>query len=118
MLDDRRVSATVFGPEHGLLGEAQDLGAVQAAGVVEVDVLDGGRRAQPGCFQAAVHAPAGPFGELAVDEHGKALLEAQGVVVGMLALFGEPSGHAGQLQGVQALEGGVGQHGLAVSFHR
>jgi hypothetical protein len=30
------------------LGQVEDLGAVQAAGMAEVDVLDGGGDAQPG----------------------------------------------------------------------
>jgi hypothetical protein len=34
----------------------------------------------------------------------------------MLALFDQSPGHAGELEAVQAVEGGVGEHGL--SLHR
>ena len=59
------------------LGQGEDLGAVQAAGVAEVDVLDGGGGAQLGGLEAALQPPAGRVGELAVDEQAEALLEAE-----------------------------------------
>ena len=92
------------------LGEGEDLGAVQAAGVAEVDVLDGGRGAELGCFQAAFQPPVVPFGELAVDEQAEALLEAEPGVGGLLVLVGQGGGHGVEPQGLQSLDGGVQQH--------
>ena len=80
------------------------LGAVQAAGVAEVDVLDGGRAAEPGGLQAAVHAPAGPRGELAVHEQAEPLIEPQPGVAGLLVLLGQGGGHGVQPQGLQPVD--------------
>ena len=90
------------------------LGAVQAAGVAEVDVLDGGGDAQPGCLEAALDAAAGPVGELAVDEQAEAFVEAEPGVAGLLVLLGEGGGHGVQPQGLQPVDGGVGEHDRVV----
>ena len=62
-------------------------------------------------FQHALQAPVGAFGELAVDEHGEAFLEAERRVVGVLALFEQAADHARQAQGAEPVNGGVVQHG-------
>src|SRR5436190_1895290 len=84
---------TVVGVNPVRFGEGHDLGPFQATGPVEVDGFDGGREPQPGRFQHALEAAVGPFGELAVDEHGEAFLEPARCVVGVLALFEETADH-------------------------
>lgn len=97
-------------------GERDDLGPFQAAWSSEVEVFDGGREPQAGCFQHALQAPVGAFGELAVDEHGEAFLKPECRVVGVLALFEEAADHARQAQGGEPVEGGVVQH-VGSFFH-
>ena len=87
------------------------MGAVQAAGVAEVDVLDGGRGPQPGGLEAALDAAAGPVGELAVDEQAEAFVEAEPGVAGLGLLVGEGGGHGVQPQGFQPVDGGAVEHG-------
>jgi len=101
--------AAVAGPVG--LGEAEDLGAIQAARMAEVDVLDGGRAAEPGGLQAAVHAPAGPRGELAVHEQAEAFAESEPGAAGLPALPGGGGGHGVRPQGFQPVDGGAIQHG-------
>ncbi len=105
----------VVGVDPVRLGEGEDLGAFEAALSAEVDVFDGGRAAQLGRLQDSFQFAVAAFGELAVDEHGEAFLEAERGVVGVLALFEETSHHAGEPEGVQPVDGGVGEH--VGSFH-
>jgi hypothetical protein len=58
-------------------------------------------------FEAALQAAVTAGGKLAVQEQAKALLEAQAGAVGVLELFFEGRGHAGQAQGAQLVQGGV-----------
>src|SRR6266705_1600450 len=100
------------GPVRG--GEAEQLAAVQAAGAAEVDVLDGGGEAQPGGFEAAGDAAAGPVGQLAVDEQAESFLEAQPGVAGLGLLLGQAGGHGVQPQRLQPVDGGVVEHDRVV----
>jgi hypothetical protein len=97
------------------LGQGQQRGPLQAPGPAEVNALDGGGQPEPGRLEHALQAAVLALGELPVNQHAEALLEAQGVVVGMLALFDESPGHARQVKRVQAVQGGVGEH--RSSFH-
>ena len=63
------------------------------------------------CFSVALEAAALALGELPVDEQPQALLEAQALVVGVLALLEQAPGHAGQAQGVEPVDGWVVEHG-------
>ena len=98
------------------LGQGEHLGSFEASGAGEVDALDGGGHPERGGFKHAVQPAVVALGELPVDKHGQAFLEPQRVVVGMLALFEQAPGHAGQPERVQPIEGGVGQQ--RCSFQR
>jgi len=99
------------------LGQVQDAGAVQAAGVAEVDVLDGRGEPQPGGLEAALDAAAGPVGQLAVDEQAEAFVEAEPGVAGLLVLLGEGGGHGVQPHCLQPVDGGGGEHDRLVLFY-
>ena len=72
----------------------------------EVDVFDGGR-ASLAALRTRCRRRLRAFGELTVDEHGEAFLEAERRVVGVLALLEEAAGHARQPQRGEPVEGGV-----------
>jgi len=98
------------------LGEAEDLGAVQAAGVAEVDVLDGRGEPQPGGLEAALDAAAGPVGQLAVDEQAEAFVEAESGVAGLLVLLGE--GEVPVRQILALLAAGGYPHWISVEWEK
>jgi hypothetical protein len=66
--------------------------------------------AQPGAAQAAAHAPVVAVGRLAFDEQPEALLERQRFDLGAVELLGQRHGHAGELQGLELIQGGMVQH--------
>ena len=98
-------------PHPMRLGQVEDLGAIEAPGPAEVDVLDGGLRPQFRLLQVPLEAPALALGDLPVDEQTQALLEAQALVVGALALLEQAPGHGGETQGVEAFDRLGAEHG-------
>ena len=109
--------------EHGLAvpdplpgGEAQDERAVQSAWGLEVDVFDGRVEVELGvAFQALVAALL-PFGLLAFEEQGEAVLEGQLGDVGHGGLLLEGLGHAREPEFVKQVEGGLAKHDGQDSF--
>jgi hypothetical protein len=79
------------------LGQGQDLGAVQAAGATEVDVLDAGGGAQPGGLEIARQPAVVAVLGFAVDQQPESGGEVQlGVAIGALELLGQRGGHPAQ----------------------
>ena len=66
---------------------------------------------EPGLAQAAAQALVIAFGQLAVDQQAEAFLEAQAVDVWGFQLFVQRLEHAVQAQGLQLVQGRMGQHG-------
>ena len=109
--------------EHGLAvadplpgGETQDEGAVQSAWGLEVDVLDGGIEVEPGVALEAHVAALFPFGLLAFEEQGEAVVEGQLADVGHGGLLLEGLGHARKPEFVKQVEGGLAKHERQDSF--
>jgi hypothetical protein len=50
------------------------------------------------------------FGQFPVGEQAQPLLEAEGLDLGEALLLGQGFDHAGQLQGPEFIQGGMGQH--------
>lgn len=67
--------------------------------------------AQPGMPQAAAQALVVALGQLAVDQQAEAFLEAQAVDARGFQLLGEGLEHAVQAQGLELVQGRMGQHG-------
>ena len=90
-------------------GEALEQGAVEAACGAVVDILDDGLVAQPGIAQPRSQPAVVALGGLAVEQ------EAEPFGMGELGMarvgleLGEGSGHAGEPELLQLIEGGVGQ---------
>jgi hypothetical protein len=100
--DDRDV---VVAAHEARLGQGEHLWPLEASPAPEVDVLDDGVGSQLGLLQATLETAVLPLGDLPVDEHPEALLEAERLVVGPLTLLGEPGGHRHQPQGMKSLDG-------------
>lgn len=58
------------------------------------EVLDRRARPEPGRSEVALERPVVPVAELPVDEQPETLLEAEGAIRDLLALFDERSRHA------------------------
>jgi hypothetical protein len=95
------------------LGQGEHDGAVEAPRGPEVDVLDGRRVTQFGCFQPGGEAPAVAGVGFLVDQQPDAVGEGE-LVVGARCrqLFGEAAGHGVEPEGFQFLYGLVGEHRL------
>lgn len=95
----------------GGLGQSEDLGTVEPPPAGEVDVFDHRVGAQLGRAQVALPAPVLPLGHLPVDQQPEPLVEAEGLTGSALVLFEKSLRHGVELQGVEALEGLVVEHG-------
>ena len=111
------------GDQHGLAvldplsgGEAEDEGAVEAAGRLEVEVFDRRVEVELGESLEAQVAALGSFGPLAFEEQRQAVLEGEFADVGHGELLLEGLGHAGQAQFVEQIEGGLAKHLRQVSL--
>ena len=111
------------GNEHGLAvpdplpgGEAEHEGAVQSAWRLEVEVFDGGVEVELGEALEAHVAALFPFGLLAFEEQGEAVLEGEFADVGHGELLLDGLGHAGQAQFVEQVESGLSKHVRHDSF--
>src|SRR5260370_24910050 len=60
-------------------------------GTTELDALDGGGHTEVGRLEHPLQSTVVAIGELTVDEHAESLLEAQRVIVGVLAQIGRAS---------------------------
>ena len=102
----------VVGLEPFALGEGEDIAAVEAAGGIEVDILDAGLgEAQPGQPEAVGEPPVGACCGFAVEHEGEPFLAVE---FGCLALFGHVApgfGHALEAEGMHLVEGRMCQHG-------
>jgi len=86
---------------------------VKSARASIIDVDHRGGLFQVCCLQATRETTSGPFGALAVDQQSEAFVEAEALDVGQVQLFGECPGHAGEGKLVEAIDGGMVQHGLS-----
>src|SRR5215472_4213243 len=84
------------GPDPAGLGQAEDGGAIEAAGSAAADLLSGRALAQLGGVEPGLQAPVLAPGGLAVDEQAQPLLEAQLGVLDLLHLLAQAVGHGGQ----------------------
>ena len=95
-------------------GELGQRRAGDAAPGTAVDVVDVGAHAQLSLAQMAQIAPVVAVLGFALDEHGEAVVEAELLDVGDIALLGEGLGHAGQAELEEAFDVGLAQgHGVA-----
>ena len=95
-------------------GELGQRCAGDAAPGTAIDVMDVGAHAQLGLAQMAEIAPVVAVLGFAFDEHGEAVVEAELLDVGDVALLGEGLGHAGQAELEHAFDVGLAQgHGVA-----
>ena len=91
--------------------QAGEHGAIEAARVAEVDVLERGRLPQFGAFEARAVLGRFALGHLGVNEQTEALLERQLADLGVIVLLGQRPGHAGQAHLLELVVGGMIQHG-------
>ena len=85
-----------------------------AASGTAVDIVDVGTHAQLSLAQMAEVAPVVAVLGFALDEHGEAVVEAELLDVGDIALLAEGLGHAGQPELEHAFDVGLAQgHGVA-----
>ena len=97
-------------------GELGQRGARDAASGAAVDVLDVGADAQLGLAQMAEIAPVLAVLGLALDQHGEAVVEAELLDIGEIALLLEGLGHAGEAELQHAFDIGLSEgHGVAPS---
>jgi hypothetical protein len=87
-----------------------DQGFIQAAGMAEVDILQGRLLPQPGLMETGFHSAVLPFSHFPIDQQSQAFLEAEGVDLGESLLVFEGPGHTGQPQGLEFFERGMSQH--------
>ena len=85
---------------------------VEPAWGSEVDILDRRRDPQLGRPQIPLEAPVLAVGRLPVGEQPEAVLERQLGVGGAVALLGEGSRHAAEVERDELVEGGAGEHGV------
>jgi hypothetical protein len=85
-------------------------GFIQAAGVAEVDILQGRLLAQSGLLETGFQAAVFPVGHFPVDEQTQAFFEAEGVHIEELLLVFEGPGHTSKPQGLEFFECGMNQH--------
>lgn len=107
--------------DPGAGGEAEEEGFFDAPRGSEVDLLDGGVKSKMGLLEEAFHLLVGPPCPLSIDEQGKALFEGEVLEEsGMEELFLEGLGHPGEVEGVELVKDGFGEHGEWVApffFH-
>jgi len=92
------------------VGEFGEEALVEVAFAGVVDVFDGGAHAQSRLAEAVLEASVCADGGLSVEQEPEAFVERERVDVGRALLVFEGGGHAAQLQGAKAIEGGVRQH--------
>ncbi len=80
-----------------------------------VDILGRGLVARAGIAQAGAHALVLPVDGLPVQQQGQPVAVAEGVGVRVGGQLGEGLGHAGEAQGGELIEGGVGEHACLAS---
>ena len=97
-------------------GEAEHEGPVQPAGGLEVQVLDGGVEVESGVALETHVAALLPFGPLAFEEQGEAVVEGEFGDVGHAGLLLEGPGHAREPEFVEQVEGGLAKHDRQDSF--
>ena len=97
-------------------GEAEDEGAVEAAGGLEVEVLDGGVEVELGVALETLVSALIPVGPLAFEHEGEAVVEGELGDVGHGGLFLEGLGHAWEAEFVEEVEGGLSEHDRQFSF--
>ena len=93
------------------VAEAKDQGAVHAAGLAEVQVLEGGLQMEASLTHEALVPPVGPIRLLPLEQESETILEGELLDVGQRLLFLEGGAHAGKPELVEELEGGVLKHG-------
>jgi hypothetical protein len=86
-----------------------DQGLIQAAGMAEVDLLQGRLLAQPGLMETGFHSAVLPFSHFPIDQQTQAFFEAEGVDLGESLLIFKGPGHTGQPQGLEFFERGMSQ---------
>ena len=91
-------------------GELVEQSAVEAAGRMQVDILDDGGLTQPGLAQAAGEALVLPAGRLAIDQQAEPVLARQLGGIRRVLHLDEGVGHGSKAERAQALDGGVDQH--------
>ena len=95
-------------------GELGQRGAGDATSGTAVDVVEVGAHAQLSLAQMAQIAAVVAVLGFALDEHGEAVVEAELLDVGDIALLGEGLGHAAQAELEEAFDVGLAQgHGVA-----
>ena len=116
--DDEQV---VVISDPGAGGEAEEERFFDAPWRSEVDLLDGGVKFKMGFEEEAFHLLVRPPRPLSIDEQGKALFEGEVLEEsGLEELFLEGLGHPGELEGVELVKDGFGEHGEWVApffFH-
>ncbi len=90
-------------------GELGERGACDAAPGAAVDVADIGADAQLGLAQMTEIALVVSVFGLALDDHGEAVVEAELVHIGDVALFLQGLGHAGEAELEHAVDIGLAQ---------
>jgi hypothetical protein len=92
------------------VAEPKDEGSVQAPGLAEVQVFQGGVQVQSGLSQQSLEPTVGPVGLLPLEQERETVLEGELVDVTHLQLFLERGPHTGKPELVKELEGGVLKH--------
>ncbi len=82
-----------------------------SGGYVSVEILEARRLRERRDPQPLTEAGILAFGELVLQEHGEAFLEAQGAGVGIAELALEGAEHAGEFEFIEQLQQGFDQHG-------
>ena len=75
-----------------------------------VEILDGGRLAEPGVAQPRLKSPLGPGGRFPIEQQAEPFLEVEFVDIGHGRLVQQRLAHAGQAQLRQLLKGWVIHH--------
>jgi hypothetical protein len=81
-----------------------------SGGYVSVEILQARRLRERGDPQPLTEAGILSFGQLVLQEHGEAFLEAQGAGVGIAELALEGAEHAGEFEFIEQLQQGFDQH--------
>ena len=97
-------------------GEIEQLTSIQPTGMAEVDVLDRGIQAQLGGSHVPFEPPVLALGHLAVHEQPQTVFEAETAIgCGLFALLGQTMGHTREIEAVELVEGGTGEHVVLLS---
>ncbi len=100
---------TLVDPVRG--GETEHEGAVEASCAAEVEVLDGCIDPEPGMSEQTLEAAIGAVGLLSFEEEREAIQEVEVSQIRHALLLFEGSGHTGQAEFVEQVEGGLLEHG-------